>query len=508
MKKIVGIMIAVALVIGLAIVLLNRGPAETPDPEAQDRGEQPQQALDNFEGNVWLNAERLELQSLPILDKGIVYLPLHEVATALDISVEFDDANNVITIGENPDAPQERQENLKLYKNNIDLTPSNIITQAGDFYISGREIAPLLNVYIYESLFENAVYLVDDTETPRDGEYVAVKRRDQRGWAPRLNLTISNGRITQAEYGEFNEEGQAKLDDPQYVQNWRNAFPNVDPVALMEQLESQLVEGQRVQDVDVSTGATGSYKSFTELASVILAQARTSRLDQNYVDGAYEVYGNPANNGWTPYIAYEVQNGRITSYLYDEIDQEGNSKRENDAYLNNWRNNFPEVDPIAIIEEREEQILQTQDPNTIDAITGATSWARNMKRLTMGSLIQAQQAELEQNFDDIYVFVGEQNERGDVSQLLITVQNDQMTNVDFSDYRNGVNKKFDEPYLQNWRNNFPEVDQLALVNEMEQTFLETEDPDALDGITGATAWRNAFQNLARRALDVLNINNN
>ncbi|QNO16052.1 hypothetical protein HYG86_15385 [Alkalicella caledoniensis] len=508
MKKTLWIIIGVVAAIALAVFFLNRTPDTTPDPtpqpDEQEQADEAQQEYDPFEGNVWLNAEGVEMENTPILDKGAIHLPLLELANALNIEVSYDSNTQSIWIGTDQDEDiQESEEELKIYKNNADLTPSNIITLNDEFYISGREIAPLLDIYFYESLFENAVFLVDDSEAPRDGEYVAVRRRDQRGWEPRVNITIENGQITSAEYNEYNQEDQGKLDDPQYIQNWQNTYPDVDPLALVAQLEEQLVSTQSVSEIDVTTGATGSYRNFTELASIIMAQSRVSKIGQEYVDGDYEVYGNPAQNGWTPYITYQISNGTITSFTYDEVNEEGNSKREDEEYINRWRGNFEDVDPIAIIEERERQVLLTQDPNTVDVTTGATSWGRNMKRLTTGSILQAQQSELEQDYETIYVFVGEQGERGDLPQLLITTDNDEMTNVNFSDYRNGVNKKFDEPYLQRWSENYPDVDQLAIVQEMEETFLESQDPDELDAITGATNWRNAFQTLARRALEVI-----
>ena len=75
--------------------------------------------------------------------------------------------------------------------------------------------------------------------------------------------------------------------------------------------------------------------------------------------------------------------------------------------------------------------------------------------------------------------------------------------ADFSDYRNGIPKKIDEPYMDQWQEQYPEVDPIAVLAEMEQRFVETEDPDALDGISGATSWRDSFQALATRAIDFL-----
>lgn len=507
MKKSLGIIIAVLAIVALAIIFLNRGPATSPDddPEQEQEVEQPQDEYDNYAGNIWLNAEEIEMEQQPIIDKGIVYLPLQATAIHLNVDINFDDTNNVILIGDS-EGPAERQEDFKVYKNNANLTPRNIINLNGDFYISYREIAPLLDIYIYESMFENALYLVDDSNTPQDGEYVAVNGRDQRGWAPRLVVNIEDGQIESATYNEYNPDGQAKFDDEQYLQNWGNAA-DIDPREKTAQLESQLVESQSVPEIDVTTGATSTYINFTQMASLIMAQSRVSQLDRNYVDGNYEVYGNPANNGWTPYINFEVNDGEITNFEYDEVDQNGNFKTENRDYLDRWNEAFPDVDQLAIIQQAQDQIVLTQDPNTIDATTGATSWGRNMKILTMGALLQAQQADLNVDFDTLYVVFGEQNERGDRPQLLVTMLNDQMTAVDFSDYRNGVSKKQDEPYLANWRTNYPDVDPPAVVQEMEQIFLQEQEPDALDAVSGATSWREAFKDLGARALEIIENNN-
>lgn len=506
MKKYVAILIGAVAVASLALILLNRGPGTSPDdqPTPSPRGEvtQPQTIYDDYHGNIWLNAEGLEIEPTPIINKGIVYLPLSALAEQLNVEVGFDDINNIITIGETK-TPKENQEGFQIYKNDTRLTPSNIIAINGDFYISYREIAPLLDIYIYESLFENALFMVDDTKAPRDGEYVAVIGRDQRGWAPRLTVLIENGKITSATYNEFNPDGKPKLNDQQYLKNWGGAA-NIDPLEKIEQLQAQLVENQSVQAIDVTSGATGSYKNFTQLASIIMAQSRVSILDRDYVDGNYEIYGNPTPRGWTPYINMEIRGGEIVSFEYDEVDERGNFKTENGEYLRSWRDAFPDVDPVALAREAMEQLLLTQDPNTIDATTGATSWGRNMKIYGTGVLVQAKQATIaDVNFDTVYIFAGELNQRGDRPQLLIAMYNDEKIAVDFSDYRNGVNKKLDEPYISNWIENHPGVEPLNIVQEMENLFLETQDPEALDAITGATSWRRVFKELAEWALELI-----
>jgi major membrane immunogen (membrane-anchored lipoprotein) len=492
-----------AVLVLLLVFVIGRGgdQAPVPTPPSGDNGEQEDVDFTEFAGTVFFNEEKLDLDNTPLVAKGLLHLPLLELAEKMDVDVNR--SNNTIFIGEEVDIDRGDTQNLKIFIGETDITPSNIIVRGDEFFIEARELAPMLGLNFYENMFANAAYLADETLTLKDGSYVVVRRRDARGWAPEIRITVGGGNITDVQYVELDEEGNNKFEDQDYLANWQQANPNIDPVDLLAQLEADLLENQSVAQVDLTTGATGLWQSFRQLASNALGKANFDAIPAQVADGDYVAVGNPSERGWTPVIEFSVVGGTITKFSYDEVNQDGNSKRTDEAYIENWRNAFPEVDPIAIIEEREQNILATQDPNLIDATTGATSWGINIKQYTTGAMDHASRAELPPNYDTIYVFFGEGTDRGDRAQLLVAVTGEEITLADFSDYRNGIAKKFDEPYLQAWQNQKPNVDPLALLAEMEQRFLETEDPEALDEISGATDWRDSFQELAARALEFI-----
>ncbi|WP_353892760.1 hypothetical protein PRVXH_002133 [Proteinivorax hydrogeniformans] len=508
--------IAAVIIAAVLVIFFLTRDTETPDaedPTPNGEADTPQQEeeaqpdFDQFDGSIYINDEEIEFENYPIVDKGVVYLPALELSgysESFDLIFEQGD-NLLLLTNDNVETEQtpeiESEDNIKLYYHDVNLTPANIFEFQNDFYISARDIAPLMGWSIYENVFANSVFITDQDLPVDDGEYVAVRPRDARGWQPQLRLDISEGEIVKVEYDEYDIENNSKLDDDEYIENWQNRYPDVDPLALIATMEDQLLERQNPNDIDIATGATGSYANFVKLSNLALGKAR-SQPDFELTDGNYEVYGNPSERGWTPLLTMEVTDGDIRSFKYDEIDEDGNLKRENQEYLDSWREAYPEVDPIAIIEEREEDVINTQDPNLVDATTGATSWGLNLKKLSIGSLLQAEQADLSDN-EQIYVFIGEMNARGDRPQLLLTTSDDSVEQVDFSDYRNGINKKFDEPYLSNWQEQYPDVDPPELVQQMEDTFQETQDPDELDAISGATSWRESFQDLARRALETM-----
>ncbi|MTI96854.1 MAG: hypothetical protein FH749_15500 [Firmicutes bacterium] len=497
------------LVVALAAFIVLRGlgedPLPDPVPDGEDNGQVEDVEYDTFAGRLFVNEQELELDNEPLVDKGLIYLPVLELVDKLDAPLTYDqDTGSLLVAGSSLPEDADEEEGIQVYREGTAITPGNVIELDDELYISGRELAPLLRYFFYENLFANEIYLVDASVVARDGTYTAVRHRDARGWASELTMTIVGGEITEVTYDEYDEEREAKFASEGYLENWQGNNPDVDPVALRDQLQAQLLEVQHPADVDLTSGATGTYKQFVELASVTLAQARRAAVVPPLTDGEYIMVGPPsATGGWMPWISVEVADGRITQVIYDDIDENLDGKRENEGYLQNWRNAYPEVDPVAIIAQREENIVQTQDPNTVDATTGATAWGTNMKKFITGGLDHAQLSPLGTvSYDQIYVLFGEANDNGDRPQLLLATSDGQLVLVDFSDYRNGIPKKLDNPYLNRWQDQYPDVEPVELVLEMEQTFLETLDPDELDAISGATGWRDSFQELARRAIEL------
>lgn len=484
------------------VLILGRDTSPQPQPDGTENGEEEQTDYTPFQGNLFFNGEELELSNTPLIAKGILHLPLLELAEELNVDIDVNQDENTIFIGETGQTDEDGSNGVKIYRGSTEITPANIIRAGDEYYIEAKEYGPLLGLSFYENIFANSAYLFDDSISLRDGSYVVTGRRDGRGWAPELRLEVSGGRIASVDYVELNEEGSNKFEDQEYLNNWSNAG-NVDPLDLIEEFQDQLIETQSVAAVDITSGATGSWKNFLRLSANVLGKAKADVLTGQYPDSNYIAVGNPSDQGWTPVVEFSTAGGRITEFRYDDIDEEGNSKRGDDQYLENWRNVYPEVDPVGIVSEREENILRTQDPNLIDATTGATQWGVNIKQYTTGALEQASLAQLPGGYDTIYVFFGPQTERGDRPQLLVAAAGETILSVDFSDYRDGIPKKHDEPYLASWREQYPDVDPLAVLQEMENTFLETENPDDLDAISGATSWRNSFQELAARALEFI-----
>lgn len=501
-------MIAIIAASLVLVIVVVYGQMRDPEPQAPDDQQEDtdedneQEDYTEFTGRVMLNGEDLELNNTPLVAKGLVHLPFLELADEVQMEINRDEDNKILFIGGEGNADREADENWKIYTGGTDITPANIIEEGDEFYIEAREAAALVELNIYENLFANSVQLTDDSVASRDGDYVVVRQRDERGWAPELHMTVSDGNISSVDYREMNAEGVNKQEDQEYLENW-SAANDIDPAALILQMENQLVETQSISEVDIVTGATGSWKNFVQLAANALGKAKTGVLAEQFPDGDYVAVGDPSDQGWSAVLEFTVTDGAITELVYDENDAEGNSKRDNEEYLENWRNAYAEIDPVAILEEREDNILKTQDPNLIDATTGATGWGVNLKQYTTGALDQAARVALPDGYDTIYVFFGAMSERGERPQLMLAAAAEEIVFVDFSEYGNGNPKKFNDTYLAAWKDQYPDADPLKAVTDMQDIFLTSKNPDDLDVVSGATSWRNSFKELAARALDYI-----
>ncbi|GAB6086796.1 FMN-binding protein [Alkaliphilus crotonatoxidans] len=102
-----------------------------------------------------------------------------------------------------------------------------------------------------------------------DGTHTAEGEPDERGWKAMIEITVADGRITEVNYEEENEEGNLKSEDEEYNQRWEEASGVSAPEAY-EQLENSLIENQNPEQVDMVTGATSASEKFVELATEAL----------------------------------------------------------------------------------------------------------------------------------------------------------------------------------------------------------------------------------------------
>ncbi|MDI9442276.1 MAG: FMN-binding protein [Firmicutes bacterium] len=218
----------------------------------------------------------------------------------------------------------------------------------------------------------------DETSTAwQDGTYFGRSEPDQRGWFGEIEVTIKDGKITEASYEEMNAEGDIKDAD----------YPYPAGPESHDDYEKALVETQDPNQVEAISGATQTRDRFVEAAEAALMRAERGdqsrpepivppmgaqspsdlRGNVDWEDGTYSARTEPDDHGYYGEIEIVIEDGRITEVTYDEKDQAGNPKGEDYPY------------PLGPESEDkfEEQLLETQDPDQVEMISGATqTWER------------------------------------------------------------------------------------------------------------------------------------
>ena len=118
----------------------------------------------------------------------------------------------------------------------------------------------------------------------KDGDYtVETSEADEHGYKAKLSIKISDGKITEAKYNEFNSETNAmKREDKGYNEKMTEVS-GIGPAEYEPKLEKALIEKQS-SDIDVITGATGSSNQFKKLAEKVLKNAEEGKTEATLVD--------------------------------------------------------------------------------------------------------------------------------------------------------------------------------------------------------------------------------
>lgn len=132
----------------------------------------------------------------------------------------------------------------------------------------------------------------DDTEEVaiedglQDGEYrIEDENFSENGWKEALEMTVTDGEITDAYWESVNEEGVNKIEDEDYQETMTNVS-GLGPQDFIPALENDLVEKQDPADVEIISGATGTAEKFQDYAEQLVDAAKEGNTETITVDNA------------------------------------------------------------------------------------------------------------------------------------------------------------------------------------------------------------------------------
>ncbi len=120
----------------------------------------------------------------------------------------------------------------------------------------------------------------------QDGTYrIEELNFGETGWKEALEMTVSGGEITDANWESVDEEGNNKIEDDNY-QETMTGTDGVGPQDFIPALENSLVENQDPANVEVVSGATGTSEKFQDYAQQLVDAAEAGNTETIEVDNA------------------------------------------------------------------------------------------------------------------------------------------------------------------------------------------------------------------------------
>ncbi|OGO78258.1 MAG: hypothetical protein A2Y23_15620 [Clostridiales bacterium GWB2_37_7] len=217
----------------------------------------------------------------------------------------------------------------------------------------------------------------------KDGTYTAVGTIDQTDWIPEITLTIAQGKIASVEYDET--AAIKKSENIDYQKSFK-LQKNIDLLAVYANLQNSLIKNQDVSKIDTIAGATKSVENFKTLTASALSNAMDG---SQYKDGDYSATGVKDDKNWTPIVTLTVKAGKITAVKYDEISSKVFKNKSLDiAYLAKYKEES-KLDLAEVYNDLQMSLIEKQNTDEIDVITGATLARDNFVKLAAEAMQQA-----------------------------------------------------------------------------------------------------------------------
>jgi len=216
----------------------------------------------------------------------------------------------------------------------------------------------------------------------QDGTYKLEEKNESNGYRATFEMTVKDGKITESNYDNINADGKSKADDKDYEKNMKDKS-GVGPAEYIKELNDSFVKAQSADGVEVVTGATHSSESFQNYAQQLVqaAQAgdtKTIEIDNgaDLKDGTYSLKEKNNSNGYHTEFSIVVKDGKVTESNYDNVNDEGKSKKDDADYNKNMKDKSG-VGPAEYIKTLNEELVKVMNEKdgsaaNVEVVTGAT----------------------------------------------------------------------------------------------------------------------------------------
>ncbi|HUX20349.1 MAG TPA: FMN-binding protein [Spirochaetia bacterium] len=216
----------------------------------------------------------------------------------------------------------------------------------------------------------------------KNGTYKATYNAfDGHGWKPQMDVTVAGGKVSTVTFDYVNKQGQLKTQDQNYAAQMKKVS-GTTPAESAATLQKELVAKQ-ASGVDAVTGATEASAEFNALSDAILAKAKSGDTSATVLtmNSTYTA-AVPSfdSHGWKGQIAVTFTDNKITAVTYDEVNKDKVLKTKDAAYAKNMSAKT-NITPAEAYSKLEKELISTQDPTKVDAVTGATEGSHTFVEL-------------------------------------------------------------------------------------------------------------------------------
>lgn len=228
----------------------------------------------------------------------------------------------------------------------------------------------------------------------------------------------------------------------------------------------------------------------------------------DFKDGTYHAeFDRPDVRNWISFVDVTIEGGKITKAYYDYTNDAGEIRTENKGYVEGFSAANNGMTPREAFDELGVRLVETQDIEKVDAVSGATHSSRNFNTLVGAALENAMDGTTSDAIvslyaDGLYRVEGDAyDEHGWKPFVEVKITDGDVSDVTF-DYENdeGKLKTADAEYkasMEAKQGTYPE----KYSSELEQQLIDKQIITKVDAITGATTSSKNFSALVEYALD-------
>ncbi|MBU5365668.1 FMN-binding protein [Enterococcus devriesei] len=225
-------------------------------------------------------------------------------------------------------------------------------------------------------------------------------------------------------------------------------------------------------------------------------------------DGSYKLEEKNYDHGYRVVFDMTVKDGKITKSNYDYLNEDGKSKQKDADYEKSMKEKT-KTGPKEYIPALNKSLEETQNPDAVEVVTGATHSSENFKNYSQ-QLVQAAQAgdtktiEIDNGAamkDGTYKLEEKNYSNGYRTIFSMTVAGGKITesNFDMVD-KDGKSKKDDADYEKNMKAKSG-VGPKEYIEQLNKGLVEKGAPADVEVVTGATHSSHAFQTYAAQLVN-------